>query len=219
VNRIAIAVPARDTVMTHFAFSYANMLATHASKEPGDLIPLLSQGTMIQSQRTELVKQAQSADATHILFLDSDMTFPEDTISRLLSHDLDVVGANCAKRRTPTGPTATDIVDGKPVEVYSMPESAGLQQIQSLGAALMLVKMGVFSVIPAPWFATPWVKYSSQFMGEDAFFCAKLREAGIPLFIDHDLSKMVGHIGTFEYRHEHTYAFRREERPLIEVAR
>lgn len=206
--------------MTHFAFSYANMLATHVTSHPEDvLIPLLSQGTLIQSQRMELVRQAQSAEATHLLFLDSDMTFPVDTISRLMAHDIEVVGANCARRRTPTGPTATDIVNGKPVEVYSLPESIGLQQIQSLGAALMLIQMSVFEKIPAPWFATPWIKDRGHFMGEDAFFCAKLREAGIPLFIDHDLSKQVGHIGTFEYKHEHTYVFRREEKSLIEVAR
>jgi hypothetical protein len=83
----------------------------------------------------------------------------------------------------------------------------------------MLIAMDVFEKISAPWFATPWIKDRGCFMGEDSFFCQRLHEAGIPLFIDHDLSKQVGHIGTFEYRHEHTYAFRKQDKPLIEVAR
>jgi len=36
---------------------------------------------------------------SHILFIDSDMTFPQDMIQRLIDRDVDIVAANCARRR------------------------------------------------------------------------------------------------------------------------
>jgi hypothetical protein len=36
--------------------------------------------------------------ASHILFLDSDMTFPPDTLQRLLDHKVPIVGADYVKR-------------------------------------------------------------------------------------------------------------------------
>jgi len=35
------------------------------------------------------------------------------------------------------------------------------------------------------------------------YFCLKAKELEVPSFIDHDLSKEVRHIGSFEFRHEH----------------
>ena len=36
-------------------------------------------------------------------------------------------------------------------------------------------------------------------MGETVGFCRRLGEAGIPVHIDHDLSKQLAHIGEFEF--------------------
>ena len=44
---------------------------------------------------------ALAVDATHILWLDSDMRFPADTLGRLLARNRDIVGANYCARRFP----------------------------------------------------------------------------------------------------------------------
>ena len=218
MNRIAIAVPVRDDVKARFAFDLVSAVATHQATTDDVIIPLLAEGTLLQSQRTQLVLEARQAEATHVLFIDSDMRFPADTIGRLLVHGDKIVGANCAKRKVPTGPTANnyDAATKRHVPVYTLPTSKGLERIDFLGTGVLCVPMSVFDRIAPPWFATPWDAAHMVFHGEDTFFCLKLREVGIPLYIDHDLSKEIGHIGSFEYRHEHTYP---EEKPLIEVAR
>jgi len=33
----------------------------------------------------------------------------------------------------------------------------------------------------------------------------KAKEIGYKIYIDHDVSREIGHIGTFEFRHEHTW--------------
>jgi hypothetical protein len=50
-----------------------------------------------------------------------------------------------------------------------------------------------------PWFDTVWME-NNDLLGEDVFFFKKVKhELGISLYIDHDLSQLVRHIGTFEY--------------------
>ena len=38
-----------------------------------------------------------------------------------------------------------------------------------------------------------------RYQGEDWAFCEACEKAGIPIFIDHDVSKLVGHVGNYEY--------------------
>jgi hypothetical protein len=47
-------------------------------------------------------------------------------------------------------------------------------------------------------------------MGEDVFFCKKAQELGYKVSIDHDVSHEIGHIGTFEFGHPHTWVVKEE---------
>jgi hypothetical protein len=50
--------------------------------------------------------------------------------------------------------------------------------------------------------------YISTYIGEDVFFCQKAAAAGFKIWIDHDVSKEIGHIGTFEFKHDHTWVMK-----------
>jgi len=225
MRKLAIAMPARDAMEVMTAFDFATAVGWHCTQFPEDtLIPLVSMGTLLVSQRHELVDMAQKEGATHILWLDSDMRFPADLFSRLLDRDMDVVAANCPKRRMPIGPTAGnfDVETRRKVDVFTRPESTGLEQVDMVGTGVMLCRMSVFDQIPKPYFATPWVAEANSYQGEDVYFCKLLKDAGIPVFIDHDVSKEIGHIGNFEYRHNHVWAVAdikeaKKQEKLIEV--
>ena len=138
------------------------------------------------------------------------MTFPQDMVGRLLAHDKEIVAANCARRRMPTGPTAQNYDEnGKRQAVYTMPESTGLEEVGSIGTGIMLIKREVFEGMSEPWFDMPW-QSTRGYMGEDVFFCKKAQELGYKVYIDHDVSKEIGHIGTFEFRHDHTWIVKEE---------
>jgi hypothetical protein len=146
---------------------------------------------------------------THILFIDSDMRFPQDMIGRLIKHDLDIVATNCARRRMPTGPTAQLYKEnGERELVWTMPESTGLQEVGSVGMGVMLIKANVFEALAEPWFETPWRHDKRGYIGEDVYFCQKAAAAGFKIWIDHDVSKEIGHIGTFEFKHDHTWVMK-----------
>lgn len=222
--RLAIAVPARDVMHTHTAFDLANAVGWHCTMFPDDtLIPLLSMGTLLVSQRNDLVRLAKQEEATHIIWIDSDMRFPPDLFSRLLKHDHNVVAANCPKRRMPVGPTAGNwnSETGRKIAVYTNEDSTGLEIVDMVGTGIMLCKMTVFDAISKPYFATPWVAAADNYQGEDVYFCKQLKKAGIDIHIDHEVSKEIGHIGSFEYKHNHTWAVREmddHKKQLVEVA-
>jgi len=205
IKYIAVCTPARDMVHSNFTFCLVNMVAYHTLNTPDAICLKINQGTLIQNQRADLCLEAMREDCTHVLFIDSDMTFPQDMVGRLLAHDKDIVATNCARRRMPTGPTAR-CLEGQ--LVYSMPESTGLEEVESIGMGVMLISRKVFESLSEPWFETPWRTDKRGYIGEDVFFCRKARAAGFKIYIDHDVSKEIGHIGTFEFRHEHTWVMR-----------
>ena len=209
INYIAVCTPARDMVHANYTFCLVNMVAFHTINTMDAVALKINQGTLIQNQRADLCLEAMGEGCSHVLFIDSDMTFPQDMVQRLLSHDKDIVATNCARRRMPTGPTAQrTLPDGSRELIYTMPESTGLEEVESIGMGVMLIKRKVFESLTEPWFETPWRTDKRGYIGEDVFFCRKAAAAGFKIYIDHDVSKEIGHIGTFEFKHDHTWVMR-----------
>jgi len=156
--------------------------------------------SLLPEGRARLVARAYDNNATHILWLDSDMKFPADTISRLVNHNLAVVGANYPRKNIEARPTAYVDEDDYTGPVWSGERASGIQRVSHCGLGVMLCDMRVFDALELPFFAIePQPPEFVKHCGEDVYFCRKLAKAGIEIYIDHDLSKEVAHIGDFEY--------------------
>ena len=58
-------------------------------------------GTIIPAVRNGIVREVlENPNATHILWIDTDMVVPNDVISRFLAHDVHMVAANYAAHRS-----------------------------------------------------------------------------------------------------------------------
>jgi len=207
---VAVLVPARDTVMTSFAYDLARAMSFHTATTDDRVMLYTSHGTLIASQRMELARQALEEKADYLLWLDSDMRFPRETIGHLMLRDKPIVAANYATRRMPVKPVAMMDNDGEIGRVYTAPDSEGLQPVDYIGMGVMMVKREVFEKLETPGFAIPFSKIGQHYIGEDVFFCRKAREAGYEVLVDHDLSHQVKHIGTFEYSHEGAWAMKEQ---------
>lgn len=205
--RIAIAVCSRDTVKAGFAFDLAKMVAFIAMHgiAPGkmELCILNNRGTLIVNQRHELVVEAMRNECDAILWLDDDMRFPPDTLFRLLAHDVPVVAANYCTRKEPVHPVAFTHVDRANPAMYrycwTEKDSTGLEQVDTVGMGVMLTHISAFLSISPPAFNLTWNEAGAGFEGEDIYFCLKLREAGVKVMVDHDLSKLIQHDGEHAY--------------------
>lgn len=157
--------------------------------------------SVLPQNRLDLVKAAQDRDATHLLFLDSDQTFPPDLIHRLASHHQQIVAANCVTKTIPATSTARAFSEKEPrgIPIYSDPDSHGLEQVWRIGTGIMLVHMSVFDRVPEDCWEMRFLPGPKRYQGEDWAFCEACEKAGIPIFIDHDVSKLVGHVGNYEY--------------------
>lgn len=210
--RVGIAIPAGDEVKTQFMWSFSSLLM-HTMRERKDIaiFRYIQRGTLLPSSRHGLVEAAMAADCTHVLWLDSDMTFPADTLVRLLEHREPIVAANYAKRRYPIVPTAERIDEQDHiVPLYTTEQSTGLEKVLHAGMGVMLVDMDVYRALPRPWFNLWYSKGTNEYAGEDVFFCYHAKHAGIDVLVDHDLSKEVGHLGEFEFYNQHADAVKEE---------
>lgn len=183
---IAICTPSRDVVQATFTYDLVQLV----QHMPAVLFTI-ALGTTLPNLRTSLVRRALSAQASHILFLDSDMRFPADTLDRLLPAEAAIIGANC-QQRTQQHTTAR-VGD----QFVSSQDRIGRQTVETLGFGVTLIRADVFSRIPEPWFGMPFD--GDKYVGEDVFFCHRAREAGLTIQIDHDLSQLVKHTGSVEF--------------------
>lgn len=212
--RVAVCVPTRGRVCWGFAYDLAQMMCytgtSVVSREIMEIGMIFADGTYIASNREDLVDQAMKSEPTHILWLDDDMRFPQDTLLRLLQRNREVVGANYATRGTPCVAVAIKKASDTKGRLLTMPDSTGLERVETLGFGVTLVQASVFRRIPKPWFENYWSPKLERRVGEDVDFCRKCAAHDVKIFVDHDLSKEVGHMGEFEYRLEHAQAYAEE---------
>ena len=157
-------------------------------------------GSVIWKQRSDLVETAIKDGYTHLLFVDTDQTFPANTLRRLLAHKKPVVACNVAVKKFPSNPTARNLVNGDVRMVFTTEKSTGLEEVWRIGTGIMLIDLSIMDKVEKPWFKVSWGGEGEQY-GEDWWFCSQIQKAGFPIFIDHDLSWDVGHLGFIEYDH------------------
>ena len=202
IPRIGVCVPTRDLTSADFTWSLAKMIghfATHFVGEgQAEIVSLFDCGTLLPEMRNTLARHAIDMGCTHILWLDSDMTFPEDMIERLYGHGKPIIAASYSQRKDPAKPVAAR--DGK--WLYTEEESTGIERVDYAGMGAMLVETAVYEHLDKPWHMLGWNEKRQTAIGEDVYFCRKAAAIGAETWIDHDLSKEIGHVGyrTFTYK-------------------
>jgi hypothetical protein len=212
--KVGIAMASHEMVPATFMYDLASMVAyTVAVMPPGAQLGLsMVSGTYVHAARQKLLEMLLADETnTHILWVDTDMRFPRESIAWLIRHDVDVVGINYAKREIPTDYVAIKRLGSRDNTVPSErlvtdDSSTGLVEVDALGFGLTLMKTSALRDLPSldeiPWFWFEWWKGRRQ-VGEDVYFCNLLRERGVRLLVDHDLSRQCAHVGQFDYRLEH----------------
>lgn len=206
--KVAIGVPSPGMWYADFALNLMGLIMAfnqHRVKnfDTQELRVIHNRGSILPKQRREIVKIAQEWGATHLLWLDCDHTFPAHLLHALIDANKKVIGINCVTKSTPANPTARlksdTVIHGVPT--FSLP-GKGLERVWRLGTGVMLVDMEVYEKTGANIFHMFYREEVDNYQGEDWTMCEAMEKHGYEIWVDHDLSLSVGHIGMLEYRHD-----------------
>lgn len=193
-------MPTYGAVTSECTRSLAMLLFEIGNNPPDGLewvgIEMQSSSNLPELRHNLALSAMRKHAATHILWVDADQGFPRDAFHRLLAHDREIVGCTYPRRQGAHISSATDL-DGQPFKA----SSTGLEQAGVIGFGLLLTRISVFEgEHDMPLFAH---HDEHGYCTEDVTFCRKVRARGHEIWVDHDLSRAVRHIGSISLGHEH----------------
>lgn len=206
-SRIVIGYCSHDRTHAGFTYDYGHLIGYFVAnggmvEETGKDYALALEWCMtsiLPEGRQRLVEAVKAKGANKLLWLDTDMRFPRQTLNMLLRHDVPIVGANYVARRPPYRFTAA--TEGN-VPLETRPDSTGLVEVEHLGFGCLLTDISIFED-EGPWFAFDWYRRQEDnkwgAVGEDVFFCREMRARGHKVYVDQELSATIGHIGEFTF--------------------
>ena len=148
----------------------------------------------IAALRNDLVTQAIVDECDYLIMMDTDQIYPLDTVTKLLSHRKEIVGARVHRRYPPFDAilnrgTVSQYHHVPDEEVYS----GKLIEVDATGCGCLCIDMRVFEKLEEPWFLETKGDDGNT-IGEDIYFCANARDKGVSIFVDTSID--VGHIST-----------------------
>lgn len=188
--KILIAVPCMDQVPVPFCYSLAQL------EKPEGCSLTMKSGAMIYASRDSMAMTAIQNEYDYIFWMDSDMQFPRDALTKLLAtlreKDLDIISGLYFRRLPPYSPVLFDKLEIDGVEATysefnSIPDS--LFEVGGCGFGCVLMKTDIFFDVQA--------KFGQMFSpigrnGEDVAFCWRTRQCGYKIWCDP--SVMCGHV-------------------------
>lgn len=189
--KVAIAIPSGTMVHAEFMLALANLVKITPSEIETAFLSIRSSNICLSRNRA--VEMARELKADYLMFMDSDMSFPADALTRLLQiqqeFNCEVSGCNYVMRQTPFRSL-----------VYGLEEQiTGVAEVAKLPTGLMLIDMKVFDRLVRPYFRFPVQEEAEgvepKMGGEDYYFCDTVRAAGGRIFMDTDLSLGITHWG------------------------
>lgn len=189
--RTLIAIPCMDQVPALFAQSLVTM------RMVGKCQVAFQIGSLIYTSRDDLARYAMKEKFDYVLWLDSDMVFPDDFHERMLKtmtdNDLDILSGIYYKRKPPYSPVIFDRMrlNGKTWD-YSWVEDVPdhLFEIEACGFGCVLLKTEVLLSVQMKH---GYMFHPMQNGGEDIAFCCRARDCGYKIMCDPTI--VCGHVG------------------------
>ncbi len=171
---------------------------------------LVDKSFPLDLSRNRLVAKALELGATHVLFLDADMTFPAGLLQKLLENDADICGALYFKRTPPFAPTPSHFGAGGDPQMLSpvtLPDEPGIVECDVVGMGATLIRREVFEALEKPWFYyEPYRPTGEMIVTEDVPFCRNAKNAGFEIVCDTRIT--CGHLRWDTVGPEHWRAWR-----------
>ena len=197
--RILVAMPNTGMIQPDTLESVQRAIAASQCSE--DIQTRFLSCAPVELARHRLVREfLEQSQASHLLFVDSDMGLPDDAIDRLIALDKPIAALPCAM----FDPSTTRRCPGVTTNIWrleSPPETPLAQQIvrflnpdelpdepfpcHATGLACCMIRREALEAMPWPMFAFTFADdYQSTRVSEDAHFFALARQRGYQVWVD-----------------------------------
>lgn len=194
------------------AFFMQCLLALQARK-PCPITIQMCQGDGVARSRNQLTADFLASDCTHLLWIDCDLIFSVEHITRLLAQDVDLVGGLYPKKQE--GPVEW-VINHLPGSDTA--NERGLQEVRYIGTGFMLIKRRVFETMIAkhpeivftadygtrrqehdlwPMGVFVYPNGDRRYLSEDWWFCQRARDLGFKVWAD--CGVVIKHLGTVAF--------------------
>ena len=144
-------------------------------------------GSILPEIRHRLIGDAIAWEATHILMLSPEITFPPDALHRMLARGRGVIGINYlvdfAKREYSAYRSGSSIIPDA-----RLPET---EEVEGVALGMVLFNMPVFDILDIPFFKYEQIGETPAFAEDYIYFWEQAKKKEIPCVIDHVLSQEV----------------------------
>lgn len=151
------------------------------NKREDTLSVIRQSGYQIDEMRNDLVKVAQENKMTHILFLDTDMSFPQDMIIDMIedledNEDYEAITGLYVRKSPPYLPHIyPEFLESKKFGIAGIYPLDSIFPVAGAGMGCCLIDMKVFDRIKKPYFKSGGSIDGAKGLGEDLYFCAKAK--------------------------------------------
>jgi len=209
---VAILTPTTGICQMAYAQSLAHLVAYWSQVQVFDGIPTQNlvtdsvAGSGIAENYMHMVTthlEDTEIHWTHFLSIEDDMGFPPDGLHTLLRRELPIVGANYSTNK---GTNLRFTAVGLDGPALTTAESTGVEEVSLLPQGFTLIAREVYEAIPKPWFLTGWNPKANRTVYQDYYFSEQAKKHGFKMYVDHDVSKRVYHVGPHNYTYEDALA-------------
>lgn len=211
-TKLFVGVPIYGAMDAQFAQCFLDI---HLDPPCDEMLVCKEMGdSLVSRARNTISGKFLETDATHLLWLDSDLVFSPSHIKRIIAHDKDIVCGFYPKKCQGPVQWVCNALDGG---VDAPIDANGLQEIKYGGTGFMLIKRTVFEQMVK---AYPQLAYKAdeskrdehdfwsvgvyqfkdgtrRYLSEDWFFCQRWLDLGGKIY--GDTKVVVKHVGQAVY--------------------
>lgn len=188
--KILISLPSCGTQRTESAVSLARTML-HNPNVAFDFDTPAS--CYIHENREQSALKAIVRGADYLFFIDSDVSYPPDGLTRLLAHDVDIVGGNYHMQTRDKRSAVWTLED----KLYEEKDGDTIFKSRAVPGGFLLIKVAALRKIKRPWFFLRASSHPGGMIGEDVWFCDTAREHGYDVWCDPTIH--IDHIGIGVY--------------------
>lgn len=194
MRKILVAVPCMDMISARFAQCLTTL------KKEGEVSVMFHIGSLIYDARNNICRKALEMGVDFIMWFDSDMVFPDDTMVRMVKTldehpEIEVLTGLYFRRGQPFSPVLfsrleiNEFNQCEHEDVYDYP--AELFEVAGCGFGCVLMRTDCLKDILLDEEGALWFSPMGN-VGEDCAFCIRARNSGYKIFCDPSIK--LGHL-------------------------